>query len=144
MGAFRIELTPDDNGALLVTSPDLPELTTFGESEDDALRAAALAVEEALAARIAVGDDIPQPAGYVGVKKPFVALRAQTAVKVSLYKTLRQCGVTRAELGRRLGWHREQVDRLFRLDHASKLDQMEAAFSVLGFRLDLSHVVEAA
>jgi hypothetical protein len=27
---------------------------------------------------------------------------------------------------RRLGWNRESVDRLFRLDHASRLDQIEA------------------
>ena len=33
---------------------------------------------------------------------------------------------------RRLGWNRESVDRLFRLDHASRLDQIEAAFTALG------------
>jgi hypothetical protein len=27
---------------------------------------------------------------------------------------------------RRLGWNRESVDRLFRLDHASRLDQIKA------------------
>jgi antitoxin HicB len=33
---------------------------------------------------------------------------------------------------RRLSWNRESVDRLFRLDHASRLDQIEAAFKALG------------
>jgi antitoxin HicB len=144
MSAYRIELTADDDGTFLVTSPDLPEVTTFGATEAEAIGFAELAVEEALAARIAAGLELPPPTGFVTVGKPYVILRAQTAIKIALYKTLRQCGLTRAELARRLGWHREQVDRLFRLDHASKLDQMEAAFMALGFRIDLSKVVEAA
>ena len=46
----------------------------------------------------------------------------------ALYMICSRRGVSRAELARRLEWHREQVDRLFRLDHKSRLDQMEAAF----------------
>jgi hypothetical protein len=47
-------------------------------------------------------------------------------------RALRESGITRAELMRRLGWKHESVDRLFRLDHASRLDQIEAAFKALG------------
>jgi antitoxin HicB len=144
MSAYPIELTPDDNNTYLVTSPDFPELTTFGENESDAFAAASRAIEEAIAARIAHGAAIPQFSGFVAKGKPFVRLTALTTLKVTLYRTLAQRGVTRAELSRRLGWHREQVDRLFRLDHASRLDQIEAAFMALGLELDLSQVVEGA
>jgi antitoxin HicB len=41
-------------------------------------------------------------------------------------------GIKKSELARRLGWHMPQVDRLFDLRHASKLDQIEAAAHVLG------------
>ena len=34
---FKLTLTPDDNDTLMVTSPDFPELTSFGETEEDAL-----------------------------------------------------------------------------------------------------------
>jgi antitoxin HicB len=34
------KLAPDDNGTVLVTCPALPEVTTFGEDEADALRRA--------------------------------------------------------------------------------------------------------
>jgi antitoxin HicB len=54
------KLAPDDNGTVLVTCPALPEVTTFGEDEADALRRAVGAIEEALAARMADGDDIPE------------------------------------------------------------------------------------
>ena len=57
MIGYRIKLAPDDNGKVLVTCPGLPEVTTFGEDEADALRRAVDAIEEALAARMADGDD---------------------------------------------------------------------------------------
>ena len=56
---YSVTLTPDDNGTLLVTCHDLPEVTSFGDDREDALRHAADAIEEALAARIAAGEDIP-------------------------------------------------------------------------------------
>ena len=46
-------------------------------------------------------------------------------------------GVKKAELARRLGWHMPQVDRLFDLRHASRLDQLEAAARVLGHSLEV-------
>ena len=48
MIGYRIKLAPDDNGTVLVTCPALPEVTTFGEDEADALRRAVGAIEEAL------------------------------------------------------------------------------------------------
>ena len=127
---YRIKLEPDDNDTLLVTCPALPEVTTFGEDEAHALRRAADAIEEALAGRIADGASIPVSAaksrGHV------VTLPLMTSLKVMLYNALRETGITRAELTRRLKWNRELVDRLFRLDHASRLDQIEAGFRALG------------
>jgi antitoxin HicB len=132
---FPIVLTPDDNGTLLVTCPDLPEVTTFGEDAADAMRHARDAIEEALAARIAEGREIPQPRSR---SKSVVSLPTQTALKVSLYRILRDQKITRAELSRRLHWRREQVDRLFRLGHATRLDQFDAAFRALGREVRLS------
>jgi antitoxin HicB len=57
---YFVNLTPDD-GTLLVTCPDLPEVTTFGADEDEAMARARDAIEEALAARISDGREIPKP-----------------------------------------------------------------------------------
>jgi antitoxin HicB len=136
MLGYRVELTPDDNDTFLVTCPDLPLVTTFGETEVDALAHAVDAIETALASMIDDGEDIPPPSGEQG---PFlVRLPLLTILKVELYRRLRAAGITRAELARRLGWHREQVDRLFRLDHYSRLDQIEAAFQVLGRKVSIA------
>ncbi len=60
-----------------------------------------------------------------------------TALKVELYRTMRQQGMTRAELMRQLKWKRNSVDRLFRIDHASRPDQIESAFKVLHKDVDI-------
>jgi antitoxin HicB len=135
MLGYRIKLEPDDNDTLLVTCPALPEVTTFGKDEVDAMRHAVGAIEEAIAARIADGEDVPE--GHQRGPR-LVRLPALTVLKVELYRQLRNVGITRAELARRLGWKRESVDRLFRLDHASRLEQLEAAFKALGQAVSVS------
>jgi antitoxin HicB len=92
MIGYRIKLAPDDNGTVLVTCPALPEVTTFGKDEVDALRRAVGAIEEALAARMADGDDIPE--GHQ--RRPnLVRLPALTVLKAELYRQLRETGITR-------------------------------------------------
>lgn len=130
--SYRVVLTPDDNDTVLVTCPDLPEVTTFGEDEADALLRARDAIEEALAARIAHREPIPGSSKGKGQR---VSLPALTALKVELYRAVSEDHIRKAELARRLGIHGPQVDRLFDLRHASQLSQLEAAFQVLGRRL---------
>jgi antitoxin HicB len=103
--SYLIKLEPDD-GTLLVTCPELPEVTTFGEDEKDAISHARDAIEEALAARMAYDQDIPQPRA---TGRPRAALSLQAQTKVQLYWALREAGVSRAELMRELGkWIRRQ------------------------------------
>ena len=133
MLAYRIMLE-DDDGSVLVTSPDFPELTTFGEDDEEAIARAADALEEAIAARIHDGKDIPQPTpGAI-----FATLPTLTAVKVMLYQGMREQGVGKAELARRLSWHLPQVDRVLDIQHNSRLDQMDAALAAIGRQLHVS------
>lgn len=131
---YRITLTPDDNGTLLVTCPQLPIVATFGETEEEALANAVDAIETAIASMIDDGEEIPASEAGEGVA---VRLPLLSTLKLHLYWALRASGITRAELARRLGWNRESVDRLFRLDHRSRLEQIEAAFEALGREVDV-------
>jgi antitoxin HicB len=143
MMQYLIKLTPDDNGTLLVTSPDLPGMVTFGNDRADAIHHAADAIEEWLAGLIYDGADIPRPRRCrPRTDEALVALPALTALKVELYWALRDAGLSRAELVRRLGWNRESVDRLFRLDHASRLSQLEDAAHALrrGVEIRMVHI----
>lgn len=60
MVSYAVDLAPDD-GTVLVTSGDFPELTTYGEDEDEAMARAKDALEEAIAARMDDGADLPPP-----------------------------------------------------------------------------------
>ena len=97
----------DDDGTLLATSPDFPELTTFGDDREEAIARAVHALEEAIAARIHDRRDVPMPSGG----DTYAVLPTLTSVKVMLYQGMREQGVGKAELARRLGWHLPQVDR---------------------------------
>ena len=134
MLAYPIRLAKDDNGTILATAPDFPELTTFGEDRDAALLHAIDALEEAIASRMARNQDIPPPSKGLYP----VALPTLSSIKVLLYRAMREESVRKAELARRLGWHAPQVDRLFDLTHASRIDQLDRAFSVLGRRLNVT------
>ena len=141
MMQYLLSVTKDDDGSLLVTCPAFPEVTTFAEDEAHVAKRATAAIEEAIAARIHDGDELPRPCADEQVRrskgKYWVKLSTMTTMKALLYMELRESGVTRAALARQLHWHREQVDRLFRLDHASKIDQIEAAFGALHRSIDV-------
>ena len=136
MLAYPITLE-DDDGILLATSADFPELTTFGDDREEAIARAAHALEEAIAARIHDRRDIPTPSRG----EAYAVLPTLTSVKVMLYQGMREQGVGKAELARRLGWHMPQVDRVLDVQHRSRLDQMDAALGAIGRQL---HVTAAA
>lgn len=139
---YEIALARDetDGGApvWLVTVPAFPEITTFGDTEADARLNGLKAIEEAVSARVSDGEDVPAPLAKCDEGSLCVEISALTYLKITLYTICRAKAVTRAELARRLGWHREQVDRLFRLDHKSQLDQLESAFKAIGETIQFS------
>ncbi len=136
MLAYPITLE-DDDGTLLATSPDFPELTTFGDDREEAIARAVHALEEAIAARIHDRKDIPPPSRG----DTYAVLSTLTSVKVILYQGMRDQGVGKAELARRLGWHMPQVDRVLDIQHRSRLDMMDAALGAIGRQL---HVAASA
>jgi antitoxin HicB len=138
---YPVKLSKDTNDTILVDVPDVPEAHTFGEDREDALSRAPDAIESALMCYIDLRRDLPAPSA--GGRGPFVTLPALTEAKLALYTAMRTARVGKAELARRLNCHLPQVDRLLDLRHASRLDQLEAAFRALGKRLSVQ-VDEAA
>ena len=139
MLAYPIVLE-DDDGTVLATSPDFPELTTFGKDQGEAVFRAVNALEEAIAARIHDHRDIPLPSQGANC----AVLSTLTSVKVMLYQGMKDQGVGKAELARRLGWHLPQVDRVLDIRHRSRLDQMDAALGAIGRRLHVTAATSPA
>jgi antitoxin HicB len=135
---YPVKLTKDDNGTLLVTAPDLPEVGTFGRDVADALAHAADAIATALQGRITDRRDIPSPSRPRRGQR-LVALPAIVAAKLALYRAMMETGTRKADLARKLRVHGPQVDRLLDLDHNSRLDQIEDAARAIGreFHIEL-------
>ena len=132
---YPVILTPDD-GTVLVTFPDVPEAITFGADEGEALLQAVDALESALSVYVAERAPLPVPSK---AKRGQHTVRpsALEGAKLGVYQAMTEQGIKKSELARRLGWHMPQVDRLFDLRHASRLDQIEAAARGLGKQLEL-------
>ena len=83
---------------------------------------------------IAAGEGLPA-ASEMASGEEMVALSALGMAKAGLYDAMREQGVGRAELARRLRWHLAQVCRVLDLRHASRMEQVETALAALGLRL---------
>ena len=134
MLSYPVKVIEDDNNTYFVISPDFPELNTYGEDKDDALQHAVDAFEEAIAARIAYREVIPSPSRG----RTRATLPTLTEAKVLLYQAMCEEGVRKVDLARRLDCHMPQVDRLLNLNHASRLDQLDAAFRALNRHMNVS------
>jgi antitoxin HicB len=80
--------------------------------------------------------DIPAPGKPRRRNSPLIGLPSATgSAKAELYMRLRANGIRKAELARRMGIHKQQVERLVDPDHTSRIEQLEAAFTALNMRL---------
>jgi len=134
MRAYPATLIPDPDGGFTVTFRDVPEAITEGDTKEEALLRAEDALESALAMYVAAKEPLPKPSAAER-SEVMVPLSALGMAKAALYDAMREQGVGRAELARRLRWHLAQINRVLDLRHASKMEQVEAALAALGLRL---------
>lgn len=131
--AYPARLTPDDDGRVMVSFPDVPEALTDGASEAEALAEAGDALAAALAGYVHERRDIPEPSAASDL--PRVSLPPLTAAKLALYRHMKAKSVSNSELARRLGVTEAVVRRLVDPDHNSRIDRVEAALEAVGARL---------
>ena len=124
----------DDGGTVMASLPDLPGCRTFGETREEALERAVDAALTLITALVKDREEVPDGSPADG--RPAVRLPLQAELKVQLYRAMRAQDVSQTALAERLGKTQKEVWRLLDLTHASKLDQIEAAFAALGYRVD--------
>jgi antitoxin HicB len=133
--AYPAALTPDPDGGFTVTFRDVPEAITEGDTrEEEVLLRAEDALESALAMYVAAKEPLPT-SSEAEADEVMVPLSALGVAKTALYEAMREQGVGRAELARRLRWHLPQINRVLDLRHASRMEHVEAALAALGLRL---------
>jgi antitoxin HicB len=134
MRAYPATLSPDPDGGFTVTFRDVPEAITEANTREEALLRAEDALGSALAMYVAAKEPLPAPSNAAAGEE-MVPLSALGMAKAALYDAMREQGVGRAELARRLRWHLPQVNRVLDLRHASRMKHVEAALAALGLRL---------
>jgi antitoxin HicB len=134
-----------DGQTYVVLFPDIPHTHTNGSTVAEALSRAPDALQTGLSMLMEQGLDIPAPGRPRGRNPILVGLPSVIATaKVELYTALRVRGVKKAELARRMGIHKQQIERLMDIDHASRIEQLEAAFAALGMKLTVQAQAIAA
>ena len=128
---------PAEEGGFVITIPDFGWGVTQGDTEAEAREMAAALLQTLVQEHIRKGEQLPRPTKPRGRKYRFVRLSALQGAKAELHMAFLASGMRKAELARRLGIPKSTVDRLFDLDNHSRLDQIEAAFAVLGKRIAL-------
>lgn len=132
---YPVDVSPDDNGTLLVTFPDVPGAITFGEDESEALANAVDALESIFSALIGDRRDIPQPSPARGRKTVSPSLLG--SLKISVYRAMRERGWRKADLARAMSLNPRQIDRLLDLRHGSTVAQLEQALAACGKRVEV-------
>ena len=133
-------------GEIVVSFRDLPECLTSGADETEALAEAADALDVAISGRIvyppANGDPIPVPSAR-HTDEHDVAVPADTAAKAALMLALRESGLSRSALARRLGVDGKVVRRMLDPRHRTATSRIGAALRELGQELVVeTHVPE--
>jgi antitoxin HicB len=133
---YAVKLSEAD-GVHVATCRDLPAFNSVGDSVEEALAESVEAI--ALVLQWHIDQRTPIPAATEKKRgEHWVALPALDVAKVGLYQAMIAKGLRKADLGRILGVHGPQVDRLLSLCHKSKLEQVEDALAKLGYRVSVS------
>lgn len=117
-----------------VRFPDLPEALTGGDDLSDTFGQAADCLAEAIAGRIARGDEIPAPS------KPkrgqhLISVPLYLAPKLALYLAMRERGMPNTQLAKLLGVSETVIRRMLNPKHDTKPEKIQAALAALGKRI---------
>jgi antitoxin HicB len=121
-----------DEGGFVVTFPDFGYGVTQGETEEECLNMASDLLACLIGDAIEAGKELPVQGKYRGKKYRSVEPPALAAVKAELYRAFLASGMRKAELARRLGIPKANIDRLFNVRHSTRIEQLEAAFRAIG------------
>jgi antitoxin HicB len=135
MRGYPVKLR-NDGKFISASFPDIPEAHTFGSNREHALAMAKEALETAMEFYFDDQRPVPMPS-QPRRGQAVVELAPSIAAKVLLLNEMLSQKVRPAELARRIGTTRQEVNRLTNLKHATKIDRIDAALRALGKRLYL-------
>ncbi|GFO55810.1 hypothetical protein GMSM_28170 [Geomonas sp. Red276] len=129
---YPIKLTDDAlDGGFTVTCRDFPEAISQGDTLTDCLVEAADCLEEAIASRIKRGAEISEPSAPLEGEQ-LVAVPLSMSLKAALYQAMKEDGISKSELARRLECDEKDIRRMLDPRHPTKGPAIEKALALLG------------
>jgi antitoxin HicB len=135
---YAAHFEPDlEDGGYVVTFPDFPGVTQ-GETLAEAESMAADCLATIFTHYIEQGEEIPKPGKYRGKNIRYLSVPALYAMKAELYAAFLEAGIRKAELARRMRIPKTNIDRLFDMNHKSRVDLIDEGFRALGKELSVA------
>ena len=129
--AFRFT---KENDGWVITCRDLHEAITQADVNENRIDIAEDCLQAALESRINDNEPLPIASkarrGEVMINSP-----ATTAAKAALYDAVREAGISKIELARKMGIDEKEVRRMLDTAHGTKLPRIAEALEVLGRHL---------
>jgi len=133
---FAFRFTKEDNG-WVITCRDLPEAISQADASEDRVEVAEGCLQAALESRIHDNEPLPVASkprrGEIVITPP-----VGTAAKAALYDAMREAGISKTELARRLGVDEKEVRRMLDTGHGTKLPRIAEAIEALGRHLHIA------
>ena len=133
---YPAKFEPAEEGGYVVTFRDIPEAITQGDDEAEAADMAADALLSAIEFYFEDNRPVPMPSALEEGER-LVNLPLSVSAKVLLLNEVLAQGVTYAEVGRRIGFSKQDMQRVTNIHHATKIDTIAQALAALGKRLDV-------
>ena len=129
---YPVALTEDSyEGGYVVTCRDMPEAITQSDTIEEALAAAADALDEAICGCVNHGRDIPEPSTEKTGER-LVSLPVTTALKAVAYAKYRESGQTKVAIAKSLDLKESEVRRILDPRHGTKAATLERFIRSLG------------
>ena len=132
--AFRF--TKEGDG-WVITCRDIPEAISQADAGENRTEIAEGCLQAALESRIRDNEPLPiaskQRRGEIMISPP-----AATAAKSALYDAMRDAGISKTQLARKLGIDEKEVRRMLDAGHGTKLPRIAEAVEALGRHLHIA------
>jgi antitoxin HicB len=131
---YAARFEPGDEGGLVVSFPDVPEAITQGDDEADAMKQAQEALGLGLLTYPRRGLPVPVAKAKGRGLVP-IAVEPEVAAKIAVLEAFKGSGISKSELGRRIGKDEKEVRRILDPRHSTKLATLTEALRELGQQL---------
>lgn len=132
---YPVKLEKVEEGGFVVSFPDIPEALTQGETREEALDMAQDALLTAFEFYFEDNEKIPLPSKITG---DYIELPVSVVAKVLMLNLFVDSKLTQSELARKMGVKKQEITRLFNLQHSTKIDTINQAIVAMGRNISIS------